>query len=152
MTSIRLRKFSSINSYLAEFFSWMDLNVLKISFLVSIDLIICFLKNVLLIMLLQLSQFFPFVPLCPAPPTPSGHLHTFVHILGHAYKFFGYSISYTVLYIPMAILWLSVLLNPPHLFTRSPLHLLSGNHQNALCIYNSVYSCSLTLVFRFNCW
>ena len=28
--------------------------------------------------------------------------------MGHAYKFFGYSISCTVLYIPMAILWLSI--------------------------------------------
>ena len=28
--------------------------------------------------------------------------------MGHVYKFFGYSISYSLLYIPMAILWLRI--------------------------------------------
>ena len=38
------------------------------------------------------------LPLPQAIPTP------LFMSMGHAYKFFGYSISYTVLYIPMAIL------------------------------------------------
>ena len=66
--------------------------------------IILFLNYILLIMLLQLSQISPFVPLHPESPTPSGSPHTIVHVHGHAHKFCGYSISYTVLYIPMAIL------------------------------------------------
>ena len=43
----------------------------------------------------------------PSPqttPTLSGNPHTIVHVVGHGYKFFGFSISYTVLYTPMAIL------------------------------------------------
>ena len=39
-----------------------------------------------------------------APPAPSGNPHTLVHVHGSWYKFFVYSISYTVLYIPIAIL------------------------------------------------
>ena len=38
------------------------------------------------------------LPLPQAIPTP------LFMSMGHAYKFFGYCISYTVLYIPMAIL------------------------------------------------
>ena len=37
-------------------------------------------------------------------PTPSGDPHTIIQVHGHVNKFFGYSIFYTVLYIPMAIL------------------------------------------------
>ena len=59
---------------------------------------------ILLIMLLQLSQVFLLCPPPPSTPTPSGNLRTIVHVHGHAYKIFGYSISYTVLHIPMAIL------------------------------------------------
>ena len=59
--------------------------------------------------------------------------------MDHALKFFDYSISYTVLYSPMAILWLLfVHINP---LTSSPIapHLLPfGNHQNALHIHDSV--------------
>ena len=47
-------------------------------------------------------------PLCPPPPSTPPQPHAIPTPLfmsmGHAYKFFGYSISSTVLYIPMAIL------------------------------------------------
>ena len=56
-------------------------------------------------MLLQLSWFSHLCPLstqqpqlCQAIPPP------LFMSMGHAYMFFGYSISYTVLYIPTAIL------------------------------------------------
>ena len=60
-----------------------------------------FLNYILLIMVLKLSHFFlPFIPPCPAPPF---HQHTpppqFMST-GHAYKFFGFSISYTILNLP----------------------------------------------------
>ena len=55
-------------------------------------------------MLLQLSQLLPFAPLYPVPSTASGIPHTIVHVHGLYVGFFGYSISYTVPYIPMAIL------------------------------------------------
>ena len=55
-------------------------------------------------MLLQLSQFSPSAPLYPAPPL-SEVIHTPLFMtMGHVYKFLGYSTSYTVFYIPMAIL------------------------------------------------
>ena len=42
-----------------------------------------------------------FPPLLSSTQQPSPQLFM---SMGHVYKFFGYSISYTVLYIPMAIL------------------------------------------------
>ena len=58
-------------------------------------------------MLLQLSHFPPFIPLCPVPPlrpkfpTPPPHQFMF---MGHTYKFFGLSISYTILNLPIYFL------------------------------------------------
>ena len=50
----------------------------------------------------------PFFPLLPPstqpPPLPQAIPIPLFMSMGHAYKFIGYSISYTVLYIPMAIL------------------------------------------------
>ena len=40
----------------------------------------------------------------PVPPTPSGNPSTMFMSVGHVFKFFWYSFSYAVLYIPMAIL------------------------------------------------
>ena len=55
------------------------------------------------------------------PLLPQAILPTFVHVHGHAYKFLGYSISYTGLYIPMATLQLPIRTSEsPHLFTLSP--------------------------------
>ena len=55
-------------------------------------------------MLLQLSQFYPFAPSTKRPPLPQAIPTQLFMSMGHGYKFFGYSISYTVLYIPTAIL------------------------------------------------
>ena len=79
-----------------------------------------FLNYILLIIRLQLSQFSLFAPLHPAPPTPSGHPPPLFMSMSQAYKFFGFSISYAVLYIPVAILF--VLFNPL-ISSPIPLHL-----------------------------
>ena len=63
-----------------------------------------FFKLYFLIMLLQLSQFYPFAPSTKRPPLPQAFPTQLFMSMGHGYKFFGYSISYTVLYIPTAIL------------------------------------------------
>ena len=63
-----------------------------------------FLNYILLIMLLLLTQFSPVSSLHPTPSTASGNPHTIVHVHAQEYKFFGFSIPYTVLYIPMAVL------------------------------------------------
>ena len=48
---------------------------------------------------------FPHLLSFPQRPHPLKQIPIPLFIfLGHVYKFFGYSISYTVLYIPMAIL------------------------------------------------
>ena len=80
-----------------------------------------------------LPPFIQYHPLPQAIPTP---LFIF---MGHACKFFGYSISYTVLYIPWLFCnYLFVLLNPltSYPFPHTPL--LSSNHQNVLHIHDSI--------------
>ena len=74
---------------------------------------------------LQLSQLFPF---CPPPPSTPHSLRQSPHHLfmpmGHVYKFFGYSISYPVLYIPWLFCnYLCVLLNPLTSSPTPPSHL-----------------------------
>ena len=68
------------------------------------------LNYILLIMLLQLSQLLLF---CPPPPSTPHSLRQSPHqaiptplfmSMGHEYRFFGYSIPYTVPYIPVVIL------------------------------------------------
>ena len=49
-------------------------------------------------------NFSPFAPFHPAPLLPEAIPTPLFMSMGHAQMFFGYSISYTVLYIPMAIL------------------------------------------------
>ena len=115
----------------------------------------CILKIILLIMLLELSWFFPLWP--PPPSTlqlPQAISPPLFTSKGHVYKFSGYSISCTVLYIPWLLCNdLFVLLNP---LTSSliSLHLppiwqpskCSPYHWLCLC------SCLLSLFFRFSCW
>ena len=55
-------------------------------------------------MLLQLSQFFPFATFLLMPPFPPAILPLYFMSVGHACMFFGYSMSYTVLNIPLSIL------------------------------------------------
>ena len=55
-------------------------------------------------MLLQLSQYFLVCLLTQYTQLPQANPTPLFMSVGNAYKFFGYSISYMVLYIPMAIL------------------------------------------------
>ena len=55
-------------------------------------------------MLLQLSQFSPLCPLPLSAPHSLRPPHTMFTTMGYEYEFFGYSISYAVFYMPMAIL------------------------------------------------
>ena len=90
------------------------LSGLYISTFMSVLSSIFFFHYILLFMLLQLSQFFSFW-LPQVIPTP-----LFMSMC-HVYTFFGYSISCTVLYIPMAILYLPICTSQsPHLFAHSP--------------------------------
>ena len=65
---------------------------------------IYFFNCILLILLLQLSQFSPFAPSTQHPLLTQAISPPLFLSMSHAYKFFSYSISYTLLYIPMAIL------------------------------------------------
>ena len=78
-------------------------------------------KYILLIMLLQLFQF----SLCPPPPgTPFPPVisppPTYLTSMACACKFFGFSVSYTVLNLPLSILYLPILLLIPCTFYPSP--------------------------------
>ena len=67
-----------------------------------------FFDYILLIMLCSCPNFSPFAPSSEHPPLPKA-IHTPLFMsMGHVYRFFDSSISYTVLYIPMAILELPV--------------------------------------------
>ena len=58
-------------------------------------------KYILLIMLVHLSHFFlPFTPLCPVPSLPPISLPPYFMSMGRTYKFFGFSISHTILNLP----------------------------------------------------
>ena len=57
-------------------------------------------------MLLQLSHFSPFIPLHPAHPSSTCILPTQVMSMDHTYMFFGFSISHTILNLPLSILYL----------------------------------------------
>ena len=70
-------------------------------------------------MLLNLSEFSPFVPLHQAPPFPLA-TPPFSSCPWVMHRFFGYSVCYTVLYIPMAILPVCTSASP-HLFAHSPI-------------------------------
>ena len=105
--------------------------------------------------------FFP--PLYPPLPyTPSPHQHPcpttpFVP-MGHTYKFFNYSISYTILNLPLSILYLQFMLLIPCTF--SPILPLSLPTDNPPCFPHFCDSvpviavclvCFCFCLFRFNC-
>ena len=64
----------------------------------------CFLIIFYVLCYYSYPDFSPFACLHSATPTTSGNTHTLFMSMGDVCKFFGYSISYTVLYTPMAIL------------------------------------------------
>ena len=90
-------------------------------------------------MLLQLSHFFP---ICPPPLgtlLPSNIPLHLVHSMGHECKFFGFSISYTILGIPLSIMYLPImLLNPCTFPPFFPSPHPADNPPNYLHTYDSV--------------
>ena len=90
-------------------------------------------------MLLQLSHFFSLCPLLPNIPLPSSDTPTYFMSMGCACKFFGFSISYTILNISLSILHLPImLLNPCTFSPFSPFHLPADNPPNNLHICDFV--------------
>ena len=110
-----------------------------------------FFKYILLIMLLQLSHSF-FPPLSPSASYPHSLQHS--PLLVHVRKFFGFSISYTILTLPLSILYLPImLLNPctPRFF---PFPLPTDNPPCDLHFCDSVpvlVICLVCFCFRFSC-
>ena len=86
-------------------------------------------KYILLIMLLQLSQYFlPFIFLLPAPTALQHSSTPYFMSMGCTYKFFGFSISYTILNLPLSILCLPImLLSPCTFYPPSPHPLPTDN-------------------------
>ena len=110
---------------------------------------------ILLVMLLRfpnVSSFCLPLPSTRSPPLPQTIPTPLFMSMGHVYKFFGYSISYTVIYSS----WLTcksqfVLFNP---LTSSPISPYPHpNHQNDVHIHGffSVLFVCLVCFFRFNC-
>ena len=111
-----------------------------------------FLKYVLLIILLQLSQIFlllspsAWYSLSVQQSPPWGLFMS----MGHACKFFGFSISYSILNILLSILYLPIMLLNPCTF--SPLYPFShtaDNPPNGIHIYDSVPVLLVCLVLFF---
>ena len=84
----------------------------------------------------------------PGTPIPSSNPLPQFMTMGHAYKFFGFSISYTVLNNPLSCTYQFVLLNPCTLSLILLLPLLDDNPPNDLHIYDSVPVLLVCLVFQ----
>ena len=99
-------------------------------------------------------NFSPLACFHPASPTPSGNPHTFGHVMGHLYKFFGYSFPILCFTSPWLFCnYLFILFNPltsslisPHPFPIWQPSKCSWYPWFCLCS-----SCLLTLFFRFSC-
>ena len=88
-------------------------------------------------------NFPPLPPSTQHPPILHAILTTLFMSMGHAYKFFGYSIS--ILYFTSPWLfcnYLFVLLNP---LTSSPI-------RTPYPWFHLCSTCLLSLIFRFSCW
>ena len=67
-------------------------------------------------MVLELSHFFfPYIPLCPASPSRQ-HCPPQFMSMGRKCKFFGFSISYTILNLSLSVLYLQIMLLSPCTF------------------------------------
>ena len=105
------------------------------------------------------SFFLPFIPLGPAPPPTLQHSPTpLIHVHGLYYKFLVFSISYTVLNLPLSSLYLPFMLLIPCTF--SPILLPPPPHWwpsmwSLFLWFCPCSSCFCSLggyFFRFNCW
>ena len=83
-------------------------------------------------------------------PLPQAILSPLFVSMGHVYKFFGYSISYTVLYA----LWLfcNYLFVLPNYLTSSSIAMRQLSKCSPYPWFWLCSSCFLSLFFRFNCW
>ena len=97
--------------------------------------------------------FPPFIPLCPVPPMPPVFPNPSFMSMGYAYNFFGFSISYTILNIPLFILCLPIVLLIPCTFLPfSPYPLPTDNPPCDLHFCDSVPVLVVCLVsFLFVC-
>ena len=91
-------------------------------------------------MLLQLSQLSPYCPPSPSTlPFPQAIPMPLFMSMGHTYKFLA--APYPILYFTSPWLFCNYLFVLPNPLTSSPIlpyPLPSGNHQNHLCIHDSV--------------
>ena len=109
-------------------------------------------KYILLIMLLQLSHvFLSFIPLCSVPLLPSSNSPPQFMSLGHTCKFFGFSISYTILNLPLTILYLPIMLLIPCTFfpILPALCLLPTDNLNVISIFVILFLFQLFAWFVF---
>ena len=104
---------------------------------------------ILFFMLLQLSQICPLFP-CPLnPPTLLDNPHTTVHAQGSCIYILCLLYSHAVLYTPCYSGTTNLYFLIPSPFSPITLTLFpSGNHQNLLCIYDSL-SVLLVCLFWF---
>ena len=110
-----------------------------------------FFKYILLIMPLQFSHFFlPFMPPLPCTSLALQHLPLFFMPMDRTYKFFGFSISYTILNTSLSILYLPTMLLIPCTFPPIlPLPLPTENPPCDLHFSGSVSVLIVCLVFVF---
>ena len=99
-------KFAVTTLYCKKFLEGHSLHEYRaLSFQITVYFILFNFLNIILIMLLQLSHVFLLCSHSLKHPLLPHTNHTLLFMfMDHAYKFFGYSTSYSVLYIPMAIL------------------------------------------------
>ena len=110
---------------------------------------IFYFNYILLIMLLQLSHYFlPLFPLCPAHPLLLAFPPPQFMSIGHTYKFFGFSISYTILTLPLSILYLPSMILIPCTFSPI-LPLLITLHAISISVILFLFQLVAQFVFVF---
>ena len=104
-------------------------------------------------MLLQFSHF----PLCsppPCTPPPTCIPHLQFMSMGHTYKFFGFSISHTLLTLPLSIFYLPFMLLILCTFSSSlsPTHLLLTFHVISISVILYLFQLFALFSFLFQGW
>ena len=95
--------------------------------------------------------FFPhFYPSPPCTTLPASILHPCFMSLGYTYKFFGFSVSYTILNLPLSILFLPFMFLIPCTFSPiSHLPLPADNPLISLFLWFCSYSSCFLSLFLF---
>ena len=112
------------------------------SFKKCISCFSCLIAHVYLIIILSIFYqlcYYSCLNFSPLPPPLGTSLPSNMFVsIGHAYKFFGFSISYTILNISLSVLYLPImLLNPCTLSSIFSLPLPTDNLPYDLHIYDS---------------